>query len=156
MPNTVQYYLSKGFDKPMAEYFASGRKKITTVEPNPDFTLLLTFDSGEKRILDVKPVLEKGGVFASFRNYENFKRVYLDECNVVSWDIDPNVDSDIVWENKVDLCPDSCYVDSVPIEKWDPDFTKVTPKERKEIEEAEQSGYISANEIDWDNLDKIV
>ena len=39
---------------------------------------------------------------------------------------------------------------------WDPDFTKVTPKERKEIEEAERSGYISANEIDWDNLDKIV
>ena len=39
---------------------------------------------------------------------------------------------------------------------WDPDFTKVTPKERKEIEEAEQSGYISSNEIDWDNLDKIV
>lgn len=39
---------------------------------------------------------------------------------------------------------------------WDPDFTKVTPKERKEIEEAEQSGYISANEIDWDNLDNIV
>lgn len=26
----------------------------------------------------------------------------------------------------------------------------------KEIEEAEQSGQISANEIDWDNLDKIV
>ena len=26
----------------------------------------------------------------------------------------------------------------------------------KEIEEAEPSGYISANEIDWDNLDKIV
>lgn len=26
----------------------------------------------------------------------------------------------------------------------------------KEIEEAEQSVYISANEIDWDNLDKIV
>ena len=26
----------------------------------------------------------------------------------------------------------------------------------KEIEEAEQSGYISSNEIDWDNLDKIV
>ena len=26
----------------------------------------------------------------------------------------------------------------------------------KEIEEAEPSGYISANEIDWDNVDKIV
>ena len=26
----------------------------------------------------------------------------------------------------------------------------------KENEEADQSGYISSNEIDWDNLDKIV
>lgn len=39
---------------------------------------------------------------------------------------------------------------------WDPDFTKLTPQERKELEEAEKSGYISADEIDWDNLDKIV
>ena len=27
----------------------------------------------------------------------------------------PNVDSNEVWENKVDLCPDSCYMDSVPV-----------------------------------------
>ena len=27
---------------------------------------------------------------------------------------DPNVDSEVVWNNKVDLCPDCCYVDSVP------------------------------------------
>ena len=33
-------------------------------------------------------------------------------------DIDPNVDSDVVWNNKVDLCPDSCYVDSVPISAY--------------------------------------
>lgn len=37
---------------------------------------------------------------------------------------------------------------------WDPDFTKVTPEERERIEEAEKSGYISDDEIDWDNLDK--
>ena len=37
---------------------------------------------------------------------------------------------------------------------WDPDFTKVTPEERKRIEEAEKSGFISDDEIDWDNLDK--
>ena len=23
------------------------------------------------------------------------------------------IDSNVVWNNKVDLCPDSCYVDSV-------------------------------------------
>ncbi len=34
---------------------------------------------------------------------------------------------------------------------WDPDFTKLTPKERKELEEAENDPeYISHNEIDWD------
>lgn len=114
MPNTVEYYLSKGFDREMAEYYASGRKKIVSVVPQRDFTLLLTFDNNEKRILDIKPILEKGGVFAPFREYSNFSRVYIDNSNSVCWDIDPNVDSEVVWNNKVDLCPDCCYVDSVP------------------------------------------
>lgn len=35
---------------------------------------------------------------------------------------------------------------------WDPDFTKVTPEERKRIEEAENSGYVDEEEIDWDNI----
>lgn len=35
---------------------------------------------------------------------------------------------------------------------WDPDFTKVTPKERKELEEAENSEFVDESEIDWDNL----
>ena len=35
---------------------------------------------------------------------------------------------------------------------WDPDFTKVTPAERKRIEEAENSGFVSDSEIDWDNI----
>ncbi len=37
---------------------------------------------------------------------------------------------------------------------WDPDFTKVTPEERKRIDEAEKSGFIPEEEIDWDNLGK--
>lgn len=37
---------------------------------------------------------------------------------------------------------------------WDPDFTKVTPKEAKQLEEAEKSGFVSDDEIDWDNLSK--
>ena len=35
---------------------------------------------------------------------------------------------------------------------WDPDFTKLTPDEKKRLEKAEKSGYISENEIDWDNI----
>lgn len=38
---------------------------------------------------------------------------------------------------------------------WDPDFTKVTPEEAASIKEAEESGFIDANEIDWDNLENM-
>ena len=110
-----EYYLSKGFDRAAAEYFAAGRRKILSVKANDDYTLTLTFDNGEIRRYDVAPLLEPGTVFAPFRKMENFRRVYLDESGSVSWDIDPNVDSNVVWNNKVDLCPDGCYIDSVPV-----------------------------------------
>lgn len=115
MTKSVEYYLSKGFDRPMAEYFASGRKKITAVRANENFTLTLDFDNGESRLFDCAPLLKPGTVFEPFIKLENFKRVYLDEDHCVSWDIDPNVDSKVVWSNKVDICPDGCYIDSVPI-----------------------------------------
>lgn len=35
---------------------------------------------------------------------------------------------------------------------WDPDFTKVTPEEAKQIEAAENSGYVDETEIDWDSI----
>ena len=113
MRKSVEYYLSKGYDRKMAEYFASGRKRITKVVPRNDFTLVLSFDNGEIRLYDARPLLQAGTVFAPFREWNNFRRVYLDEDHSVCWDIDPNVDSNEVWNNKVDLCPDSCYVETV-------------------------------------------
>ena len=113
MGKSVEYYLSKGYDRKMAEYFASGRRRITRVIPRNDFTLLLSFDNGETRLYDARPLLQAGTVFAPFREWDNFRRVYLDEDHSVCWDIDPNVDSNEVWNNKVDLCPDSCYVETV-------------------------------------------
>ena len=35
---------------------------------------------------------------------------------------------------------------------WDPDFTKVTAEEAKRIEDAENSGYVDADNIDWENI----
>ena len=35
---------------------------------------------------------------------------------------------------------------------WDPDFTKVTAEEAKTIEEAELSGFVDAENIDWDSI----
>ena len=117
MGKSVEYYLSKGFDPKMAAYFSSGRRRITNVIPNRNFTLTLTFDNGENRIYNMLPLLEENSVFSPFRKWENFCRVYLDDNNCVSWDIDPQIDSNTVWNNKVDLCSDSCYVDSIPLKK---------------------------------------
>ena len=59
MANTVEYYLSKGFDHKAAEYFAGGKKKIVGVVANRDFTLTISFDNGEKRLYDMRPLLKK-------------------------------------------------------------------------------------------------
>lgn len=115
MSQSVEYYLAKGFDRETAEYYASGRKTIIDVTANDDFTLTFKFDNGEKRLFNASPLLKKGTVFEPFMDISNFKRVYLDDKHCVSWDIDPNVNSLEVWSNKVDLCPDSCYIDSTPI-----------------------------------------
>lgn len=114
MTNTVEYYISKGFDRKAAEYFAHGRKKIVDVVANNDFTLIISFDNGEKRLYDMSPLLKKGTVFEPFAKIENFRRVYVDDTHCIAWDINPNIDSNKVWSNKVDLSPDSCYIDSVP------------------------------------------
>lgn len=115
MGKSVDFYISKGFDRKMAEYFASGRKRITGVTPNDNFTLTIRFDNGERRIYDVAPLLKPRTVFEPFMDIANFRRVYVDDAHCIAWDIDPSVDSSVVWSNKVDLCPDSCYVDSIPI-----------------------------------------
>ena len=115
MANTLEYYLSKGFDLKTAEYFVAGRQQIIEVEPNNDFTLIISFNNGERRLYDMRPLLKKGTVFEPFIKFENFRRVYVDDNHCIAWDIDPNIDSKKVWSNKVDLCPDSCYIDSVSI-----------------------------------------
>ena len=76
MPDEVEYYLSKGFDRKAAEYYASGRRKIVSVAPDDDFTLVFTFDNGEKRRYDMKPSIEDGTIFKPLMNESVFLRVY--------------------------------------------------------------------------------
>jgi hypothetical protein len=42
------------------------------------------------------------------------------------------------------------------VRAWDPDFTKVTPEEALLIAQAEQSGFVDEDKIDWDNLSNAV
>ena len=54
----------------------------------------------------------------------------------------------------------ACEVMKKLILAWDPDFTKLTPKEAAELKiahgQAAKGEFFSDNEIDWDNLDKMI
>lgn len=114
MRKTVQDYIKLGFTPQMAQYFASERRTVVKVTAHPDFSLELLFDNGERRRLDLAGWLQKGTAWEPLLKWENFKRVFLDEFHAPAWDIDPAVDSHLHINNRLDICPDSCYVDSVP------------------------------------------
>ncbi|MCX6243236.1 MAG: DUF2442 domain-containing protein [Bacteroidetes bacterium] len=75
--------------------------RIKDVKALKDYELLLTFDNGEVKSFDVSPYLEKG----------NFRE--LKEPNVF-YSVKPCLGS-IQWSNGLDLCPDTLYMDSAPL-----------------------------------------
>lgn len=115
MAKKAEDYLAMGFDRRTAEYFAAGRKKVMSVQAESGHTLLLEFDNGERRRFDMKPIIRDGTVFSFLSDPANFIRAYIDDTGSVCWDIDPAVDSNKVWSNKVDLSSDTCYLDSQPV-----------------------------------------
>lgn len=94
------------------EYFESEPKQIISVIATDDYSLIVTFSNNEKRIFEMKDKLF--GVFEFLKDINNFKRVFIDSSGNIAWDKDPNVDSNIVWNNRVDICKDSIYLNSNP------------------------------------------
>ena len=109
MPNTATTYLPPE----VAEYFTNGTRKISSVTAQEDFSLSILFDNGERRVFDMKERLKKKA-FVPIRDWQRFKTVYIDDSGSIAWDADPAVDSSVVWSNHIDLCPDACYIYSVP------------------------------------------
>lgn len=59
--------------------------------------------------------------------------------------------------NLVDILPETDQEFTLEFVKkmvraWDPDFTKLTKSEAAELSEAEKSGFVNANDIDWSNI----
>jgi hypothetical protein len=75
--------------------------RVTAVKPNPDYTLTLTFTNGEVRSFDVKPYLDMG-IFTELKEMSVFNSVK------------PFLGS-IQWQSGQDFCPDTLYLESVPI-----------------------------------------
>jgi len=74
------------------------RPTAIKAEPKKDYTLLITFDNGEKRIFDVKPYLE-------FEAYKELKNKTLFET------VKP-AGLSIEWIYGQDICPDELYYNS--------------------------------------------
>ncbi len=77
--------------------------RVKTVKPNPDYTITLVFTNGEVRRFDVKPYLDKG-FFRALKDLSIFNSVR------------PCLGS-IQWEGGQDFCPDTLYLDSVPVDE---------------------------------------
>jgi hypothetical protein len=84
---------------------------VKSVQPRDDYLLILTFESGEKRVFDMKPYLDRP-VFASLRNASLFKT-----ARVVSGSVE--------WQGEIDLSYDTLYLESKPL--------KTKPSRRKSV-----------------------
>ena len=75
--------------------------RVKDVKPNPDYTLTLVFDNGEKKVFDVKPYLDKG-IFQELKDLKFFNAVH------------PFLGS-VEWPHGQDFCPDTLYLDGKPV-----------------------------------------
>lgn len=76
---------------------------VVDVVANDDYTLLITFNSGEKKLYDAKPLLEYA-IFEPLKNLAFFKKAHCDGCTVV-------------WDDEVDVAPEHLYTRSVLIDE---------------------------------------
>ena len=72
--------------------------RVKNVHPNPDYTLTIVFNNGEKKKFDVKPYLDKG-VFTELKDLKKFNSVR------------PFLGS-VEWSGGHDFCPDTLYRES--------------------------------------------
>lgn len=76
---------------------------VVRVVPRDDYQLEIEFSTGEVRLFDVRPYLDKG-VFTQLRDPALFARAY------VAFDT-------VCWPNDLDIAPETLYVGSVPASK---------------------------------------
>jgi hypothetical protein len=80
-------------------------ESVTKVHTRPDYKMELQFNTGETRIFDVSPYLEKG-VFQRLKDISLFKQAY------VAFDT-------VCWPGDIDIAPETLYDASVPLERME-------------------------------------
>jgi hypothetical protein len=79
-------------------------KDVIGVEVSSDYRLVLTFEGGERREVDMQELVSFEGVFAPLQDLAYFRQVR----------VNPDLGT-IVWPNGADVCPDVLYARSRPL-----------------------------------------
>lgn len=74
---------------------------VKEVHPNDDYTLLLTFADGEKKIYDARPLLNKP-IYSQLKSLPFFLSAKAEYDTVV-------------WSDDVDIAPEHLYECSTPV-----------------------------------------
>lgn len=74
---------------------------VKSVEPGSDYTLIITFENGERKQFDMKPYLDIG-------NFRELKDVNLFNTAHVSFNT-------VSWENDADFDPEALYDKGLPV-----------------------------------------
>lgn len=77
--------------------------QVVDVEPKNDFTLLITFAKGKKRLFDCKKYLFDDSFYSDvLNNVDFFMQAKADHYTVV-------------WKNDIDIAPEYLYYNSVAV-----------------------------------------
>ena len=74
---------------------------VDNVEANDDYTLLLTFITGERKLFDFKPLLDDY-YFEPLKNIDFFKKAHISGRSVI-------------WNDDIDIAPEYLYENGIPI-----------------------------------------
>ncbi len=76
-------------------------ESVVRVLPRDNFLLELWFNTGEHRLFDMTPYLDRG-VFIKLKDPEKFKQAY------VAFDT-------VCWPDNLDIAPETLYDKSIPL-----------------------------------------
>ena len=74
--------------------------KVIEVSPQDGYRLALTFNSGERGIVDLAPLAGKG-IFTAWNDPEVYRAVQIGSLG------------ELTWGDEIDLCPDALYLEAM-------------------------------------------
>ena len=74
---------------------------VTNLQPQKDYTLILTFVSGEKKLFDARPLLAKA-IYKPLNNLGFFLTAKAD-CGSVTWSDEMDIASEYLYEYSLPL-----------------------------------------------------